>query len=311
MYADAHCDTITSCLDSGQSLWENGGHLDVKRLKEGGCVLQFFALWADPKYEPYMAFPRCVAAVDRFYQELEVNRAYLHLISTGEDVAKAARENKTGALLSIEGGSAIGGSLANLRMLHKLGVRAMTLTWNGRNELADGVGEGEFGGGLSQFGRQVVAEMERLHMIVDVSHLNEKGFWQVAELCKGPFIASHSNAMRVCVHPRNLTDEQIGCIVRRKGFIGINFCPDFLRGPKADVEDIARHVEYICSLGGKDVLGFGGDFDGVDQLPAGVRGAQDMERVVNRLGQLGYPDDTLRGICYGNLQRAVAQILAG
>lgn len=309
MFSDAHCDTISRILDKNQNLWCNDGHLDLKRLKEQGCALQFFAAWIEPQYEKYGALARCIDIIDKFYVELEINKEHLHLIENSEDLDFAIQNNKVGALLSIEGGSALEGKLSSLRMLYKLGVRAMTLTWNGRNEIADGIGEGGMAGGLSKFGIDVVREMNNLGIIVDVSHLSERGFWDVAECSSQPFIASHSNAKVLCSHPRNLTNEQIAEIVKQNGFIGINLYSMFLRENDAKISDIIRHIDYFMSLGAEDVLGFGADFDGVDDLPENICGIEDMQKIINELIKIGYSDNVLNKLLYSNLHSAVKQIM--
>jgi len=309
MYSDAHCDTISRILDKEQNLWSNDGHLDLKRLKEQGCAMQFFAAWIEPQYEHYGALARCLDIIDKFYIELEINKEHLHLVKNSSDIDFAIKNNRVGALLSIEGGSALEGKLSTLRMLYKLGVRAMTLTWNGRNEIADGIGEGDRAGGLSKFGFDVVREMNSLCMIVDVSHLSERGFWDVAETSNEAFIASHSNAKSLCKHPRNLTNEQITEIVKRNGFIGINLYSMFLSENNAKISDIIRHIEYFMSLGAEDVLGLGADFDGVDNLPENICGIGDMQKIINELIKNGYSDDVINKVLYHNLHRATKQIM--
>ncbi len=135
--------------------------------------------------------------------------------------------------MTVEGGEPLEGEIRILRVLYRLGVRGLGLTWNNRNELADGVGEDRTGGGLTSLGRQVVQEMNRLGMFVDVSHLSEPGFWNVMELCTAPVIASHSNCSAVWNHPRNLTDRQIKAIAEHGGVIGVNLVPDFVGHPSA------------------------------------------------------------------------------
>ncbi len=227
----------------------------------------------------------------------------INVIKTAKDVEKG------GALLSVEGGNALCGRLSALRMLYKLGVRSLTLTWNGRNELGVGASEGEDAAGLTDVGKNVVSLMNKLGMIVDVSHLSEKGFWDVAKTSDKAFIASHSNAKKLCGHWRNLTDEQIKEIIKRNGFIGINFCSDFLREGGSKISDIMRHIEHILSFGGENVVGFGGDFDGVDDLPEGIFGVQDMEKIINELLKQNYHETVINNILYGNLDRTLKLIL--
>ncbi|MDD3766483.1 MAG: dipeptidase [Eubacteriales bacterium] len=301
MFSDAHCDTITRIFDLNQSLFENDGHVDIKRLQKNKNLIQYYAIWTDPKYIPYLALPRCIEVIDKFYAEMEKNQ--IPVIKTFEDV------DKGGALLSIEDGAVLGGRLSVLRMLYKLGVRAMTLTWNGRSEIGDGAAQGERAFGLSSFGIEVVKEMNRLGMIVDVSHLSERGFWDVVEVCDMPFIASHSNARAICNHWRNLTNQQISTMVNMGGFIGINFCNDFLSNSQSSVKDIIKHIEYILSLGGEDIVGFGADFDGVDNLPKEIESVEDMDKVISELYKLNYTELQIHKILYANLHRATRTIL--
>ena len=301
MFSDAHCDTIAKIYDLKCELYENDCHIDLKRLQKNKNLVQFYAVWTDPEYEPYSCLPRCLEIIDKFYEETARNN--IPVITAAEEV------DGGGALLTVEGGGVLGGRLSVLRVLHRLGVRSVTLTWNGRNELGDGAAQGEKAFGLSRFGEEVVAEMNRLGMIVDVSHLSDRGFWDVVRVCGAPFMATHSNARAVASHWRNLTNEQISVIINMGGFIGINFCPDFLNPNGAGIADIIKHIEHMLSLGGGDVVGFGADFDGVDDLPNGINGVEDMDKVTNELLKLNYSDAQVHKLLYANLHRAVRTIL--
>ena len=304
-FADAHCDTLTEILDKGQRLYKNNLHVDIHRLKQSGCITQFFAVWIDPKYENNdAAFDRACRVIDNFHVELRENAEHLRHIKTASDVDGVG----IGALLSIEGGGAIEGDIRKLHTLHSMGVRAMTLTWNGRNAIADGVFV-ENPEGLTSFGRDVVREMNALGMIVDVSHISEHGFWDVAEVSAMPFIASHSNAKAICTFPRNLTDEQIKHIIKANGFIGLNLCSDFLRKNGSTVTDIIRHAEHILSLGGENILGFGADFDGVECLPQGISDVTGMSAVVDEFVRLGYTEELTDRILYKNLHNVTKSVL--
>lgn len=307
MFADAHCDTVTVILDKNESLKSNSGHIDMERLKKAGCAMQYFAVWLDPKYEPHYAFDRFLDACDKFYSELSENQNDLYLIKNASDIDE--NSGKTGALLTIEGGGVIGNSMARLHAAYRLGVRCMTLTWNGRNYIADGAAEGDNAGGLSLFGRRVVREMNRLNMIIDVSHLSDKGFYDVASESAAPFAATHSNSRNVCGARRNLTDEQIRHIIKINGYIGLNFCSDFLRDGGSYIGDIVRHAEHILSLGGENVLGFGADFDGVDNLPDGIDGVQNMNKVSDEFCKIGCNQELLNKLFYGNLFGFTKEIL--
>jgi len=303
MFADAHCDTITRILDNNEGLYENSCHVDLKRLIKSECCLQFFAIWIAPEYDNN-AFERFKNAADKFYDEIEANKNVIYVVSNSDDVG---RPSKLGALLTVEGGSVISNDIDRLTQLYNRGVRLMTLTWNGSNSIADGVMV-KNAGGLTSFGKNVVKEMNRLGMIIDVSHLSEKGFYDVAENSASPFFASHSNSRSLCGHLRNLTDEQIKHIIKTNGFIGLNFYPDFLGG-SANINTIIRHAEYILSLGGENVLGFGADFDGVDYLPHEICGVQNMNDVIDAFCKLGYSQTLLNKLFYENLIVRTKQIL--
>lgn len=305
---DMHCDTISSILDKGQELYKNSGHIDIQRLKEQNVAMQFFAAWIDPIYAED-GFARCNHILDKFDEEYEKNQQYLHLIRTAEDIDFALANNKIAALLSVEGGEALNGDMELLYELYQRGVRLLTLTWNGRNALADGIGVGENAGGLTSLGQQAVRQMNSLGMIVDVSHISEKGFWDVAECANAPFIASHSNAKAICSHPRNLNDEQIQQIIQRNGFIGINLCSDFLRENESSVDDIIAHVEHFLSIGAQDVVGFGADFDGVDKLPQGISGVESMQDIIENMLKMGYSEQLVEQITFQNAIRATKEIM--
>lgn len=317
MYSDAHCDTLTRIFDRGEALYQNSGQLDFKRLLDGGCGIQFFAVWTDPQYEDGRAFERCKNVLE-YYQSQKTDQTVT--ILSAADVERAEAPGMLGALLTVEGGGAIEGSLEKLEELYRRGVRGMTLTWNGRNALGRGVGEElealygggvapAEGGGLTAFGKAVVRRMEELGMLIDVSHLTQRGFWDVAETAAGPFIASHSNCAALCPHPRNLTDEQIRCIIRHGGFIGLNLCPDFLAGGCCTVDDVLAHAMHILDLGGEQVLGFGGDLDGVERLPAGLEGAEHMQRLLDAFCKKIDDESLLNAIFYENLHRIIKKIL--
>src|SRR5690606_13789139 len=189
----------------------------------------------------------------------------MKLVTSSADLDECIRSGQTGALLSLEGVGGLQGRLSMLRLLFRLGVRAAGLTWNHANWAADGVMESR-GGGLTDAGRSFVAECNELGIIVDVSHLSVRAFWDVAALSTKPIIASHSNARAICDHPRNLDDHQITELIRGNGRIGITYVPWFVTsGPQASVSDLLRHIDHICGLGGVQHLMLGSDFDGISR----------------------------------------------
>lgn len=310
---DAHCDTALRLAD-GETLTPPGhpsGHIDLPRLRAGGVGLQVFALWVDADRRETGRLLRCVELLDAVKREVARLSDDMHLILTPRDLDVAAAGDKVGVLLSIEDGAALEGSLAALRVMYDLGVRAMGLTWNGRNELADGVGVADGDArGLTPFGRDVVKEMNRLGMVVDVSHLAEAGFWDVMEVSRGPVIASHSNAKALCRHPRNLTDDQIRALAATGGVIGINFFATFLSDDgHASVDNIVRHIDHMVSLVGPAHVGFGSDFDGITAVPVGVEDVSRMGVIIDALLARGYSDEDVRAIAGNNFLRVFRQVL--
>lgn len=246
-FFDLHCDTIGECFLQNKALRKNDLHLDIER----GAYLeehrQFLAVWMPDEYRGEDAFRYFLKVYDRFKSETQRNADIKSFVP----------------LLSVEGGSVLGGDLKNVEELSKRDVKLLTLTWNGENELAGGAYSEA---GLSDFGRAAVAALERSGITVDVSHLNRKSFFEVASVAEKPFIASHSNADIVNKdegRKRNLDDEQIKIIRDCGGIVGLNFYEEFLDDEKAfGVEALLRQIDYFSHLSSEKVLAIGTDFDG-------------------------------------------------
>ena len=300
---DAHCDTLSRAADTGAGLRKNTYQADIERMLAcGGGYAQVFAAFVDKK--EIWASPMIYALhlIEYYHEQTEGNSDCIsHCVNTKE-IKAALAEGKTAAILSVEGGEAIEGSLDNLRILYRLGVRLMTLTWNYANEICDGIGEVR-GGGLTEFGRTAVAEMNRLGMVIDVSHISQKGFWDVLETSSMPVAATHSDCLAIHTHRRNLSDEQICALIKSNGFIGINFYPDFVADGECGIDDVVRHIEHILALGGEDNIGLGSDFDGIDRTPRDLRGVQDMHILTEQMLKMGYSDELVRKITFENFMR--------
>ncbi len=310
LIVDAHCDTITTIMKCGEELRKNNCHIDINRLKKYDSYVQFFAAFISPDHAKMGALKRTLCIVDRLYQEIESNKQDIMLCCNYSDMEDAFAHRKIAAVLTIEGGEALEGSLASLRMLYKIGVRGMTLTWNYRNQIADGVIDGISGGGLTPFGREVISEMNRLGMLVDVSHISEPGFWDVINLTASPVIASHSNSKKLCGHPRNLTDEQLLALKKNGGVAGLNLYPVFLNdGGKASIKDALAHIEYIVALTGEETLGLGSDFDGIEYTPEGLEGVQCYSNLLNELLKLNYSEALVKKIAGENFIRVIKSVL--
>lgn len=274
-YFDLHCDTITECTLQKKSLRENDLHISLKRAEQYRPWAQVFAVWIPDNLRGDAAYARFEECAVVFEREMDANRETIRFCRSGADLEKTVQADCNAAFLSIEGGAALMGDISKLDAVYDRGVRLITLTWNGRNELGDGCGE-ENAGGLTPFGREAVRRMAELGMIVDVSHLSVRGFDDVASVIKGAFVASHSNTYAFCDHPRNLRDDQIHEIIRRRGLIGLNLYPPFIgKSEKIELRDLLPHVEHILALGGQDVLSVGADFDGAD-MPMDVSGIESM-----------------------------------
>lgn len=311
---DCHCDTLTELYNKNASLYKNEQHFDIKRQIALGGGLQFCAIYVPTevfRYQGGLRYTLCL--LDKYNQEikkLHENGIDVLQVRTAEDAGNVLK-HKAATLLAIEEGGAIDGSLEALRCLYELGVRAMTLTWSNRNDIADGINEEATGSGLTLFGKQVVAEMNRLGMLVDVSHISTAGFWSVIETSTKPIIATHSNAKSLCSHPRNLNDEQIKALAQNGGLAGITFAGQFLEEDwrNACIESVYKHIDYMLNLiGNDDHIGFGSDFDGISHPPYNIQGVQDYKPLIDYLSKY-YSDETINKITHQNVINLLQKVL--
>lgn len=306
---DAHCDTITKIMDLNENILKNNYHLDIERMKKYNSFIQFFAAFIDP--ERSMSYPmrRALKIIDKFYEQMGLFKNEVTHCCNYEEIIRTLDNKKIAAFLTIEGGDCLEGELSALRMFYRLGVRSIVLTWNHRNEIADGVAESITGGGLTTFGREVVKEMNNLGMLVDISHISERGFWDVIELSNSPIIASHSNAKELCRHRRNLTNQQIMAIKNNNGVIGINLYPSFLSDSgNACLKDVIAHIEHIVGLAGEENIGLGADFDGIETTPEDISGVQDIEVIFNELLKLNYSQSFIGKFAGQNFLRVIKKV---
>ena len=270
---DSHCDTLYRMVYENLDFSSEKLNINKRNLHDG---VQVFAAFSDPQFADPMAEVRKMAAK---FREIDLG--------------------KTVGILALEGGDPIK-SIEDVHTVRSLGIRFVTLTWNFGNLIASGNADSD-DLGLSDFGKCVLAEFETLGIVPDVSHASEKTFWNVAEVYKKPFIASHSNSKAVCPHRRNLTDEQFLHIKNTGGMVGINFYPPFLsEDNSADVSTIVKHIEHFLSLGGERAVGIGSDFDGIDSYPENLENGGKYYVLADELLRLNYPEKFVSAIFYEN-----------
>ena len=305
---DAHCDTLTM-LEPGQHLLDCPKHYNVQKQSQYARFLQVMDLWVDKGEHPVN--DRVNHYVDFYRQEVE-RTPEIQTILTREDLVHyftCPTPQNPAWLLGIEGGECADDSLERLQKLFDQGVRLITLTWNTPNEISDtNLVQRTENPGLTPYGREVVREMNRLGMIIDVSHISDAGFQDVLETTEKPIVASHSNARCLCPHSRNLTDAMFKDLMKNGGVTGMNFCTEFLGGSE-DLEQIVRHIEHFAGLGGIAHIGMGSDFDGIDELPGGIRGTESLYRIFDRLLQLNYTDEQVEAIAWKNFYRVFSSVL--
>lgn len=308
-YIDLHCDTITELALHPErgTLAKNDLNIDISKLQKGGCLVQDFAIWYDQQNpeDPWSYYKKLLSV---FQREIKANDI-LHPVKTGTDIDTCRKEGKIGAMLSIEGGEVIGGSLEKLKEVYDDGVRLITLTWNYANELAFPNGEEGPDKGITDRGWEVIESMNHYGMIVDTSHLNDIGTEQILKSHALPPVASHSDARAVTGHRRNLTDSLIRLFAEKGGLIGLNFSNHFTGDSEiTKVENIVRHAIHIREIGGEDVLALGTDFDGI-QPTLEIEDASQMDKLVQGLKQGGFSDDQVEKVFYRNAERYLREYM--
>ena len=323
---DLHCDTLSELRRAemrgdGQTFAHNNGHIDLEKLEKGDYMLQCFAAFVNladptPGADPLVT---ALEEIDVFKRMMERYSDRIAPVYRPEDIRKNAEAGKISGMLTIEEAGCCKGSLGVLRRMYELGVRMMTLTWNHENELASPnvvPGNGPIWPcmpntetGLKEKGFEFLAEMERLHIIADVSHLSDKGFWDIANHSTRPFAASHSNCRALSPHNRNLTDEMIRALAEKGGIAGLNYCASFVDADSAHpklcrstVERLAKHAAHFKQVGGIEVISLGSDFDGIGGQHE-LETAADMPLLAEALRREGFTEDEVEAIYWRNAYR--------
>lgn len=311
---DSHCDTPSQILRGRNLALDNAdAHVDFPKLLRGGVDAAFFALYIPAELNEDSAYRHALDLHDAVRKVLAVNpdKAALALNM------KQAYENKANGLFSVflglENGSPIGRSLEKLEYFYDSGVRYMTLCHSADNEICDSCASSvKRWNGLSSFGREVVARMNELGMLIDVSHISDEAFYDVLECSSRPVVATHSCCRSLADHPRNMTDDMIRALASHGGVIQINFYPVFLDASfkeedgavRPSYKRIADHIDHVVSLVGVNHVGIGSDFDGIDVVPQGLENISMMPVLFDELRTRGYTERNLEKIASENFFNA-------
>ncbi len=322
---DTHND-VTSRTLTGFDIGKRSstGHTDLVRLREGGVGATFFAVYVAGTFvEGNHAANRTLQMIDTVKHDILAKYPNdFAFASTADELEAAHKRGKFAALMGIEGGHAIEDSLRLLRDYYALGVRYMTLTHFNTNNWADSSGditkaEVQHHNGLTDFGKDVVREMNRLGMMVDISHVADKTFWDALEVSKAPIFASHSSARAVANVPRNMTDEMLIAMAKKGGVAQVNFNCGFLVAgsgepgkPRAKLSDVVAHIDHIKQVAGIGAVGIGTDFDGIECTPEGLDDVSKFPNLTRALLEKGYSADDIRKIYGGNVLRVMRAVEA-
>lgn len=310
IFADLHCDTITTLYDkikagSRETLLCNSLHLDIQKMETSHYLLQNFAVFFDKSNWDNL-YQEALLRIAFFQEELKKNEDRIRQVTSYNEILQNEREGVMSALLTLEGGEILDGNVNNLSVFHKKGVRMITLTWNYDNELGHCHFDTE-GKGLTKLGMEVVEQMEALHMIPDVSHGSDALFYDVCKIAKKPFVASHSNARSVYDRSRNMKDDMIRALADRGGVIGMNFFAGFTSARSREdgmcyLEDILQHMKHVRNVGGIECLALGSDFDGIG-TDVEWQDASGMELLLRGMERSGFTSSECDKITRNNVLR--------
>ncbi|WP_298614362.1 membrane dipeptidase [uncultured Odoribacter sp.] len=310
---DSHVDTpLFFTEDFSIAQRENGAKVSLPKMQEGllDCIFMAAYLKQGERDEESLrqATERTVTIINQIKQQIEANQEWVGLATCPEDLYYLKRNGKKTFFIGIENGYALGRNIRNVARFQKMGVSYMTLCHNGNNGICDSAkGEPEHNG-LSKFGQKVIQEMNRTGIMVDISHVSEKTFYDVIRISRTPVIASHSSAKALCDHPRNLDDDQLRAIASVKGVVQVCLYEGFLsRTHRSTLKDAIQHIDYIVNLIGEDYVGIGSDFDGGGGIE-GCNASNEMVNITRELLRLGYSSESIKKIWGGNLLRVMQTV---
>lgn len=304
--ADLHCDTISCLTDRGGSLFHNQYQYDLERAQAAQIGLQFFALFTMPA-DSNIALRSIMKQAEIYLQEMEKYGDRCYHLTSSQDLEKEKNINRVACILHLEGAECLGNDIEILQLLYRLGLRSMGLTWNHRNLLADGGGEGEHAGGLSRKGREVINQMEKMRIILDLSHISEPSYYDALDLYPLPVMVTHANARSLCPHWRNLSNGQLRALAQHGGVVGITQVADFVKEGHANVDDMIDHIAYISDLIGVEHVALGSDFDGADNVV--IQHVGEYAQLPQLLIQRGFSEYESELICGKNAIGVIKSVL--
>ncbi|MFV0441075.1 MAG: dipeptidase [Lachnospirales bacterium] len=326
-YIDFHCDVLSKAyMNNKDTIIDTpDAMVNINKLVKASCLAQFFAIFMIPKsnneyYKQQFkkSIPNDQEYIEHSFEIMEntIKQANdkIEIAYNFEDLERINNSGKIASFLTFEDGRAVNGSMEKLEEFYKKGIRLISLTWNEENCFGFPNSNDKIimNSGLTDFGKDAIVRMNELGMIVDVSHLSDGGFYDVAKISKKPFIASHSNSRVLSPHKRNLTDDMIKILGEKGGVAGINFCGVFLQPDcKTNISTldlIVKHIKYIANVGGIETVSIGADFDGIGgELEIG--GCEDMQRLFEELHRAGFSYDEVDKIAYLNAKRVIKEVL--
>lgn len=320
-FIDLHCDTVMKAdsICGEQSLYSNNvASVDFKRMKKGNSMAQFFAIFLmsrDRLEADYMGDdPYILNKVNLVKETVKVNKEIIDMAYNYDDIIKNNSEGRMSALLTIEDGRSVDGKIEKIEKYYKLGIRLIGLTWNHENCFGYPNSDEPriMESGLKDFGKEAIEYMNEIGIIIDVSHLSDGGFYDVAKLSKKPFVASHSNSRVLSPHKRNLTDDMIRILGEKGGVAGLNFCPGFLNLDTSmrdsTIERMVQHLKHMRNIGGDDVIALGSDLDGI-RGNLEIDSIDKMPLLFEALRKEGWSEDLIEKLSYKNTLRVIKDIV--
>jgi len=344
---DAHVDTAIPVLDYKCDLAKNSrkNQVDIPKLRAGGVDALIFAAFVNPEYKE-QSYKRAVAILTSMKKQIEKNSKDLELVLDGKKIEEVCNNGKIAAILSVEGGHAIGDDISNLDKFYSSGVRVLTLTWMNNNYFADGSGDTPKWNGLNELGVKVIKRMNELGMVIDVSHSSDKTFYDVLKITKKPVIASHSGVRAIYDFHRNMTDDMLKALSDNGGVVGIPFSPSFLdkdfaikqkeimkkfeekkdnnineRSNKLflnkeikkiikpiEVSRLVDHIDHAVRIAGINHVGLGSDFDGITFFVQGLENCSKMSNITSELVKRAYTENDIKKILGKNFLRVLKEV---